>query len=67
MKELKGKNEVELFSRWYDGEDELVKVDFMPRMQINDDEAYLIRTTLLKNNSSQGETIVFCLIYHLMM
>ena len=51
LKELKGKNEVELFSRWYDGEDELVKVDFMPRMQINDDEAYLIRTTLLKNNS----------------
>lgn len=51
LKELRGKNEVELFRRWYDGEDELVKVDFMPRMHISDDEAYLIRTTLLKNNS----------------
>lgn len=49
--EIKGKSDIELFRRWYDAEHELVKVEFMPRMQITDDEAYLIKTTLLKNNS----------------
>ena len=51
LKEIKNKNEIILFHRWFDVEKELVKVDFMPKMQISDNEAYIIQTTLLKNNS----------------
>jgi len=51
LKEIRGKNEIELFHRWYDEEKELVRVDFMPKMQMSDNEAYIVKTTLLKNNS----------------
>lgn len=51
LKEIKGKNEIDLFYRWYDEANELAKVDFMSKMQISDDEAYIIKTTLLRNNS----------------
>ena len=51
LKEIKGKSEIDLFHRWYDAEKELVMIDFMPKMQISDNEAYIIKTTLLKNNS----------------
>lgn len=49
--EIKSKNCIELFHRWYDLKNGLVKVDFMPKMQISDDESYIIKSTLLKNNS----------------
>ena len=51
LKEIKGKSEIDLFHRWFDVEKELVMIDFMPKMQISDNEAYIIKTTLLKNNS----------------
>ena len=51
LKEIKGKNDIELFHRWYDADNELVKIDFMPKMYVSDDEAYIIKSSLLKNNS----------------
>ena len=51
LKEIKGKSEIELFCRWYDVDNELVKIEFMPKMYVSDDEAYIIKTNLLKNNS----------------
>lgn len=51
LKEIKGKHEIELVHRWYDADKELVMIDFMPKMQVSDNEAYIIKTTLLKNNS----------------
>ena len=51
LKEIKGKSEIELFRRWYDVDNELVKIEFMPKMYVSDDEAYIIKTNLLKNNS----------------
>ena len=41
----------ELFHRWYDEEAKLVQVEYGRAMEIDDDTKYIIRTSLLKNNS----------------
>ena len=41
----------ELFHRWYDEEAKLVQVKYGKAMEIDDDTKYIIRTSLLKNNS----------------
>lgn len=41
----------ELFHRWYDEDAKLVQVDYGRAMEIDDDTKYIIRTSLLKNNS----------------
>ena len=56
LKELKTRTSIELFHRWHDSGQDLVKVDFMPKMKISDDENYIIRTSLIKNNSVLSTT-----------
>ena len=48
---LKIVTEAELFHRWYDNEDKVVKVEYGKAMNIDDDTAYIIKTSLLRNNS----------------
>lgn len=48
---IKLSTEAELFHRWYDAETKLVEVDYGKAMEINDDTKYIIRTSLLRNNS----------------
>lgn len=48
---LKIVTEAELFHRWYDNEDKVVKVKYGKVMNIDDDTAYIIKTSLLRNNS----------------
>lgn len=48
---IKLATEVELYHRWYDEESKLVAVDYGKAMEINDDTKYVIRTSLLRNNS----------------
>jgi len=48
---LKVVTEAELFNRWYDFDEKVVKVKYGRAMNMNDDTAYVIRTSLLRNNS----------------
>ena len=50
---MKLASEAELFHRVYDEKKKLVEVDYGKAMEINDDTKYIIRTSLLKNNSVQ--------------
>lgn len=43
--------ETPLFHRWYDVESRIVKVDFGRAIEIDDDTEYIIKTSLLRNNS----------------
>lgn len=51
LKELKTKSSVVLFHRWYDEISDIVKVHFSEKVQISDNESYIISSSLLKNNS----------------
>ena len=51
LKEVKGKSEIELFHRSYDVESGVIRLNFAPKLEVSDDEAYLIKSTLIKNNS----------------
>ena len=51
LTELKSKNEIELFHRWHDAEKDIAKVDFSIKAEINDNENYIISSSLLRNNS----------------
>lgn len=48
---LKVVTETELYYRWYDFEEKVVKVTYGRAMNMDDDTAYIIRTSLLRNNS----------------
>lgn len=48
---LKVVAESELFYRWYDFNEKVVKVKYGRAMNMDDDTAYVIRTSLLRNNS----------------
>ncbi len=48
---LKWASEAELFHRWYDNEQKVVRVEYGRTMNMDDDTAYIIRTALLRNNS----------------
>lgn len=48
---LKIVTEAELFNRWYDFDEKVVKVKYGRAMNMNDDTAFVIRTSLLRNNS----------------
>ena len=48
---LKVVTEAELFYRWYDYDEKVVKVKYGRAIGMDDDTAYVIRTTLLRNNS----------------
>ena len=48
---LKIVTEAELFHRRYDNEDKVVKVEYGKAMNMDDDTAYIIKTSLLRNNS----------------
>jgi len=43
--------EAELFHRWYDYHQRVVKIEYGRSMDMDDDTAYIIRTALLRNNS----------------
>jgi len=43
--------ETKLFHRWYDEEAKISRVDFERAIEINDDTKYIIKTSLLRNNS----------------
>ena len=51
LEELKAKTSTVLYNRWNDIEHDVVKVFFSPKMNVSDDENYIIRTSVLKNNS----------------
>lgn len=51
LKELKTRTRIELFHRWYDTEQDVVRINFMPKMEIGDNESYIISSSLIKNNS----------------
>lgn len=48
---LKVVTEAELYHRWYDYDQKVVKVEYGRAMEMDDDTAYIIRTSLLRNNS----------------
>ena len=48
---LKVVTEAELFNRWYDFDEKVVKVKYGRAMNMDDDTAFVIRTSLLRNNS----------------
>lgn len=48
---LKIVTEAELFNRWYDFDEKVVKVKYGRAMNMDDDTAFVIRTSLLRNNS----------------
>lgn len=48
---LKVVTEAELFNRWYDFDEKVVKVKYGRSMNMDDDTAFMIRTSLLRNNS----------------
>ena len=48
---LKLSTEARLFHRWYDTDSKLVQVDYSKLMEVDDDTKYIIRTSLLRNNS----------------
>jgi AAA15 family ATPase/GTPase len=48
---LKVVTEAELYHRWYDEEQKVSKVVYGRAMNMDDDTAYVIRTSLLRNNS----------------
>lgn len=43
--------ETQLFHRWYDKQSKIARVDFSKAIEIDDDTEYIIKTSLLKNNS----------------
>lgn len=45
------KTNINLFHRWYDKVSDIVKVDFTDKIQVSDNENYIISSSLLKNNS----------------
>lgn len=49
--QLKLSTEALLFHRWYDTDSKLVQVDYGKLMEMDDDTKYVIRTSLLRNNS----------------
>lgn len=51
LDELRTKTNINLFHRWYDKVSDIVKVDFTDKIQISDNENYIISSSLLKNNS----------------
>ena len=48
---LRLSTEALLFHRWYDTESKLVQVDYGKLIEMDDDTKYVIRTSLLRNNS----------------
>lgn len=48
---LKVVTEAELFYRWYDYEEKVVKVRYGKAMNMDDDTKYVIQTSVLRNNS----------------
>lgn len=51
LKELRTRTSIELFHRWYDSNQDVVRINFMPKMEIGDNESYIISSSLIKNNS----------------
>ena len=51
LDELRTKTNINLFHRWYDKVSDIVKVDFTDKIQVSDNENYIISSSLLKNNS----------------
>ncbi len=51
LTQLKVVTEVELYHRWYDENLKVSKVDYGKAMNMDDDTAYVIKTSLLRNNS----------------
>ena len=51
LTQLKVVSEVELYHRWYDENLKVSKVDYGRAMNMDDDTAYVIKTSLLRNNS----------------
>ena len=43
--------ETQLFHRWYDEQSKIARVDFSRSIEIDDDTEYIIKTSLLRNNS----------------
>ena len=48
---MKLSTETQLFHRWYDTDSKLVQVDYGRAMDMDDDTMYIIKTSLLRNNS----------------
>ena len=51
LKELRPKSEVVLFHRWHDVEFNVVRFNYHPSLKLDDNEAYLLFTSVLGNNS----------------
>lgn len=48
LDELRTKTNINLFHRWYDKVSDIVKVDFTDKIQVSDNENYIISSSLLK-------------------
>lgn len=48
---LRVTTETQLFHRWYDEQSRIARVDFSRSIEIDDDTEYIIKTSLLRNNS----------------